>query len=91
MDSADEVTGPVNLGNPGEFSMLELADIIIELTGSSSVCVHKELPPDDPVRRKPDITVAKEVLGWEPKVALREGLAKTVKYFRQVREGSIRV
>ena len=91
MDSADEITGPVNLGNPGEFSILELANMIIELTESSSSVVHKELPTDDPVRRKPDISLAKEVLGWEPNVELREGLEKTIAYFRQILDGSVRV
>lgn len=82
MDTPDEITGPVNLGNPGEFTMLELAMAIKELTGSRSEIVHEPLPDDDPMRRKPDITYAREILGnWEPKVPLREGLMKTISYF----------
>ena len=91
MNSDDEVTGPINLGNPGEFTILELANMAIELTGSSSTCVHKELPPDDPVRRKPDISAAKELLGWEPTVQLRDGLTVTVNYFRDVLDGAVKV
>ncbi len=82
MNSTDEVTGPVNLGNPGEFTMLELAEEVLRQTGSRSKLVHKELPKDDPKQRRPDITKAKQLLGWEPKVALREGLAKTIEYYR---------
>lgn len=75
------VTGPINLGNPGEFQMLELAQMVIELTGSASRIVNKPLPADDPARRKPDISRAKEELGWQPVVSLREGLEKTIAYF----------
>jgi UDP-glucuronate decarboxylase len=82
MNSSLEVTGPVNLGNPGEFTMLELAKQVMDLTGSQCPVEHRPLPPDDPVRRKPDISRAKELLGWQPTVPLREGLAKTVEYFR---------
>ncbi len=81
MASPDDVTGPINIGNPGEFTMIELAQNVIELTGSKSKLVHEPLPADDPKQRKPDITLAKEKLGWEPKVPLREGLAKTIEYF----------
>jgi UDP-glucuronate decarboxylase len=84
MDGPDDFTGPVNLGNPGEFSMLELAEIVLELTGSRSKLVHKPLPVDDPVRRRPDITLAKTRLGWQPTVPLREGLAKTIAWFRSI-------
>ena len=81
MATDDEVTGPVNLGNPGEFTMIELAENVIELTGSKSKLVFEPLPADDPKQRKPDITLAKEKLGWEPIVPLREGLKKTIAYF----------
>ncbi len=83
MDSPDDVTGPVNLGNPGEFTMLELAESVIRLTGSKSEIVFEPLPSDDPKQRQPVITVAKEKLGWEPKVPLEEGLKHTIKYFKQ--------
>ena len=81
MDSPAEVTGPVNIGNPGEFSMLELAEIVIELTGSQSKLVRRPLPQDDPRQRRPDISRARELLDWEPKVQLREGLTRTIAYF----------
>lgn len=81
MATPDEVTGPINTGNPGEFSMLELAEAVLDLTGSASKLVHKPLPQDDPKQRQPDITLAKEVLDWEPKVALRDGLKPTIAYF----------
>ena len=74
--------GPINIGNPVEFTMLELAEIVLELTGSSSKVVHRPLPSDDPMQRCPDVTKAKELLGWEPKVNLREGLAHTIDWFR---------
>ncbi len=83
MDSPDDVTGPVNLGNPGEFTMLELAENVIKLTGSKSELIFKPLPSDDPKQRQPNITVAKEKLGWEPKVPLQEGLKHTIQYFKQ--------
>jgi UDP-glucuronate decarboxylase len=76
-----KITGPVNIGNPGEFSMRELADLVIELTGTKSKIVSKPLPPDDPKQRRPDISLAKATLGWEPRIALREGLRKTIDYF----------
>jgi UDP-glucuronate decarboxylase len=84
MDSPDDVTGPVNLGNPVEFSILELAQKTIHLTGSKSKIVFKPLPSDDPRQRQPDITLAREQLGWNPSMQLEEGLVKTVEYFRQL-------
>jgi len=81
MDTDDRVTGPINLGNPGEFSMLELAQQVIELTGSKSRIANLPLPADDPKQRKPDIDKAQSVLGWQPAVPLREGLTKTIAYF----------
>ena len=81
MNSADSITGPVNLGNPGEFTIRELAEQVIALTGSRSKIVHMPLPEDDPKQRRPDITRATQLLGWEPKVRLEEGLSKTVAYF----------
>ena len=85
MNSDDSFTGPVNIGNPGEFTMLELAQEILDLTGSKSKLVHLPLPADDPTQRKPDISLAKENLNnWEPKVPLREGLVKTIEYFDQL-------
>ncbi len=83
MNSPPEVTGPVNLGNPGEFTMVELAKKVLALTGSHSPIEHHPLPADDPVRRRPDITRARELLGWEPAVSLDEGLSPTVEYFRR--------
>lgn len=80
-DSPDDFTGPVNLGNPGEFTILELAEKVITMTGSKSEIVFKPLPTDDPRQRQPDITLAKQVLGWEPKVMLEKGLEKTIGYF----------
>lgn len=81
MNSKSGFTGPVNIGNPGEFTMIELADIIVELTGSRSKIVYKSLPQDDPMQRKPDIELAKRNLEWEPTVSLEECLKKTIKYF----------
>ena len=83
MDSPAEVTGPINIGNPGEFTMLELAEEVIALTGSRSVIEHRPLPQDDPKQRRPDITKARNLLGWEPAVPLRDGLERTIGYFRQ--------
>jgi UDP-glucuronate decarboxylase len=82
MASEEDVTGPVNLGNPVEFTMLELAEAVLKLTGSSSKLVHKPLPEDDPKQRQPDISLAKAKLDWEPKVQLEEGLERTVAYFK---------
>jgi UDP-glucuronate decarboxylase len=78
------IDAPINLGNPHEFTMLELAETVIRLTGSSSSIVHKELPQDDPQQRKPDISRAKEVLGWEPTIELEEGVQRTIEYFQKV-------
>jgi dTDP-glucose 4,6-dehydratase len=79
-------TGPMNIGNPDEFTVLELAELVLELTGSSSEIVFEPLPVDDPTRRRPDITLATRVLGWRPEVELREGLARTYDWFRRERE-----
>lgn len=84
MDTPKDITGPINLGNPGEFTMLELADLVIELTNSKSQKVFVDLPQDDPTQRKPDITQAKKILNWQPEVQLREGLEKTIDYFASV-------
>jgi len=81
--------GPVNLGNPGEFTMLELAETILELTGSASAIEYRELPEDDPRQRQPDISKAKSLLGWEPTVALKEGLVNTIAYFDGVLGGKV--
>ena len=84
MATPEDIIGPVNTGNPGEFTMLELAEKVIDLTGSKSRIVFKPLPSDDPKQRKPDITLAKKLLnGWEPKVKLEEGLKKTIAYFEK--------
>jgi UDP-glucuronate decarboxylase len=84
MNSRDGFTGPVNIGNPGEFTMLELAQLVIELTNSKSKLVFLPLPQDDPMQRKPVIDLAKEELGWEPKIPLKEGLVKTIAYFDSI-------
>ena len=84
METSDEVTGPINLGNPVEFSIRHLAETVIELTGSSSTIVNQKLPEDDPKQRQPDIAKAQSVLGWTPKVQLHEGLIKTIEYFEGV-------
>ncbi|VXC38110.1 UDP-glucuronate decarboxylase [Pseudomonas sp. 8Z] len=81
MGTSDEVTGPINLGNPGEFTMLQLAERVLALTGSSSKLVFRPLPQDDPKQRQPDITQAKAVLDWQPTIVLDQGLAKTISYF----------
>lgn len=83
MRSADDVTGPINLGNPGEFTIAQLADLVIEQTGSTAGIEYLPLPQDDPIRRQPDITRAKEILGWEPTIPLADGLARTIEYFRE--------
>lgn len=80
----NDITGPINLGNPSERTVLNLAELIIKMTNSSSKIIYKSLPKDDPARRKPDITLAKEILNWEPKVAIEEGLTKTIEYFSQI-------
>lgn len=85
MNTPDDVTGPVNIGNPNEFSILELAQMVIELSGSKSKIEFREFPEDDPMQRKPDITMAFELLnGWQPKVQLKEGLLNTINYFRRL-------
>jgi UDP-glucuronate decarboxylase len=84
MATQDQVTGPINMGNPNEFSIRELAEIVLELTGSRSRLIDKPLPADDPKQRQPDITVARTELGWEPQVQLREGLNKTIRYFDEL-------
>jgi len=84
MNSPDEITGPINLGNPEECTILELAEMIIEMTGSSSRIEFKALPQDDPARRKPDISKARDILSWVPKVEMGEGLAKTIAYFKRL-------
>ncbi len=81
MATRDEFTGPVNIGNPNEFTILQLAELIIELTNSKSKIVRMPLPPDDPTQRQPNIELAKKELGWEPHIQLREGLQKTIEYF----------
>jgi UDP-glucuronate decarboxylase len=81
MNTPHEVTGPINIGNPGEFTMIELAELVLKLTGSKSELVRRPLPTDDPRQRQPDITVAKQVLDWTPKVHLAEGLERTIAYF----------
>lgn len=84
MATPDDFTGPVNIGNPGEFTMLELAQLIIQKTNSKSKIVHFPLPADDPMQRRPDISLAKKVLDWEPKVPLNEGLDKTIAFFKTI-------
>ncbi len=84
MKTADDVTGPVNLGNPGEFTILELAETILELTNAKSKIVRQPLPADDPRQRKPDITLARQLLGWQPTTDLRDGLNRTIAYFEDL-------
>ena len=84
MATPDEFTGPVNLGNPGEFTILELASKIIDLTNSKSELVYKPLPSDDPTQRQPNIDLAREKLGWEPEIQLDTGLKKTIPYFESL-------
>jgi UDP-glucuronate decarboxylase len=79
----NKTLGPVNLGNPKEFTVLELAEKVIRLTGSKSKIVYKPLPEDDPIQRRPDITLAKKELSWEPKIELEEGLKKTIEWFKE--------
>jgi UDP-glucuronate decarboxylase len=88
MNSADSVTGPVNMGNPVEFTIADLARQIVEKTGSRAQLEYRELPADDPKQRRPDISKARDLLGWEPKVALEEGLKQTIAYFRSVPEAA---
>ena len=84
MNSESKFTGPVNMGNPGEFTMLELAKQVLKIVGGKSKLAFYPLPTDDPKQRQPDISLAKEKLGWEPKVALEDGLKETVAYFREL-------
>ena len=84
MNSPKEITGPINVGNPEEFTMIELANAVIRLTNSSSKIIHMPLPSDDPLQRKPDISKAREILGWEPTIKLEEGLSKTIDYFKSI-------
>ncbi len=90
MDGPDDFVGPVNLGNPEEFTILELAQLVLELTGSRSKLVYEPLPTDDPTQRQPDITLARKHLGWQPTVPLREGLGKTIEWFRSIDLGHYR-
>jgi UDP-glucuronate decarboxylase len=83
MDLESDLPGPINLGNPYEFTMNELAEKVIALTNSKSKIVYKPLPEDDPKQRQPEISKAKELLGWEPKIQLEEGLKKTISYFEK--------
>jgi len=84
MATPHEVTGPINIGNPTEFTIRELAELVVEITGSKSKLVYRPLPSDDPKQRQPDISLAEATLDWRPKIALREGLAKTIAYFDQL-------
>lgn len=89
MATEDEFTGPVNIGNPGEFSMRQLAEKVLAITGSRSKIVHQPLPADDPRQRQPDITLATDALGWVPRVSLEEGLERTIAYFDQMLSGTV--
>jgi UDP-glucuronate decarboxylase len=82
--NTEGLTGPVNIGNPNEFTIRELADLVVSLTGSRSDIVHRPLPQDDPVQRQPDISLAAEKLGWQPAVPVEEGLVSTIDYFEQL-------
>jgi UDP-glucuronate decarboxylase len=84
MDTAEDVTGPINLGNPAEFTIKELAEIILSLTGSRAKIVYRDLPQDDPTQRRPDIAEAKQLLGWRPSVELKQGLNRTIAYFEEL-------
>jgi len=84
MATDGSLTGPINIGNPGEYSMLQLAETVVRLTQSKSKLIFKPLPSDDPKQRRPDISIAKSELGWEPRVSLEDGLAPTIAYFRQL-------
>ena len=83
MDTDSEITGPINLGNPGEFTIKELAETVIEMTGSKSKLTFRDLPADDPKQRRPDISKAKELLDWQPTIHLKEGLGNTIAYFER--------
>jgi UDP-glucuronate decarboxylase len=84
MASPDDFIGPMNMGNPGEFTIRELAEKVVDLTGSASKIVYEPLPGDDPKQRRPDISLARGMLGWEPQVKLEDGLKKTIAYFEQL-------
>jgi UDP-glucuronate decarboxylase len=84
MNNEEDFTGPVNIGNPSEFTIRELADLVVRLTGQSIQFVNKPLPMDDPRQRRPDITLAKQKLNWEPNITLEEGLRKTIEWFRSI-------
>ena len=91
MDTADDVTGPINIGNPKEFTILELANMVINLTGSRSRVVYRPRPLDDPRQRRPDISKANDLLGWAPQTALSDGLVRTIEYFEELlRDEAIR-
>ncbi len=91
MGSADDVTGPINLGNPNEFTILELAKTVIEMTGSKSELIYLPLPSDDPKQRQPNIELAKDTLGWQPQVMLKDGLARTIPYFEKLISKGVKV
>ena len=84
MDTPPDITGPVNIGNPAEFKIIELARMIVGLVGSRSKIVHRVLPENDPKQRQPDISLAQELLNWKPRVALKHGLTRTIAYFEQL-------
>ena len=91
MNTPNEVIGPINLGNPKEFTILELASLVVELTGSRSRIVHRPRPQDDPRQRRPDISKANDLLGWTPQTQLNEGLIQTIEYFENLlSDGSLR-
>ena len=83
-----DITGPVNIGNPAEFTIRQLAEMVLEVTGSNSELVFEPLPVDDPTQRQPDLTLARSALGWEPEISLRTGLERTAEYFRRVLNSS---
>jgi dTDP-glucose 4,6-dehydratase len=89
--SRSSVHEPMNIGNPTEFTMIECARIVLKVTGSKSEIVHRPLPQDDPKKRRPDITRARELLGWEPKIQLEEGLRRSMAYFRQAIEENLKI
>jgi UDP-glucuronate decarboxylase len=84
MATGESVTGPINIGNPGEFSILQLATMVVDLTGSRSRTVHRPLPQNDPRQRRPDISRAQELLSWQPRMPLKEGLIRTIAYFEKL-------
>jgi UDP-glucuronate decarboxylase len=90
MGEGNSYIGPINIGNPGEFTIKELAELVLEITGAKSKLIHNPLPQDDPTRRRPDITLAKKHLKWEPKITLREGLTKTIDWFKSIDLSSYR-